>query len=94
MKKRILALLTVLAVLFSMLTFVACDNGSNDDGTSDDGGSNDNGDKNDSNKNGKLDLDESVNGGGSSSNGIYIISDPTNPEAGSQVEDKYSGDAK
>ena len=41
--------------------------------------------------NGDLNLDESYGETGGSSD-VYIVSDPTDPEAGAGAEDKYIGD--
>ena len=82
MKKRIFALLLVMAMLLScvfMLTSCPDDGPDNGGGTNDGGGTQ--GD-------GELNLDESVGGGALGGN--TIITDPNDPEAGKDAENKYT----
>ena len=71
MKKRILALVAVMAVLFSMLMLTSCPN----------------------KPDGDLNLDESFDENRGSGD-VYIIGDPTDPEAGADAEENYIGDHK
>lgn len=96
MKKRIFALLLVMAMLLScvfMLTSCPDDGPDNGGNTGDNGGNTgDNGgntgDNGGTQGDGDLNLDESVDGG--TLGGSTIITDPNDPEAGKNTENKYT----
>ena len=81
MKKKLLALALVMAMLLScMLMLTSCpDSG---DGPNGDNGGNQN--------NGELNLDEGISGSQGSSD-LTIITDPNNPEAGKGADGNYIG---
>lgn len=73
MKKKILALVLVLAMLFScMMMLTSCPDDTGDDVPT----------------NGEPNVDEGLNNGAGSSS-VYPITDPNHPEAGAGTEDKY-----
>ena len=80
MKKKLLALALVMAMLLScMLMLTSCPD-SGDDGPNNGG----------SQVDGELNLDEGVNGSQGSSD-LTIITDPNNPEAGKGSDGNYIG---